>query len=436
MNEISYKKSGRCWIILVLCCLACAVGFGGGMTCMSLFVASLVAQFQSPVTSVTLFFTIATLVSIPALIVVPRLIKKNTAVTAGVCGVLAGASYIAIAMAPSLPMLYLAAVVFGLTYPFATTMLAGIIIPNWFYKNQGLFIGVSLACTGIGGAVLSPVFTSLIASAGWQTALLTLGVAIVVVCGLGSFAFARFSPLPLGLLPYGATENDVKAIEGAGGEKTTAATEGLAYKDFVKSPAFFGLAISLLLVGLVACINQQLNTVAQMSGFDPAVAGLFVSVISIGAMIGKIVLGRVSDRFGGPATGFSGAVLAAIGFVCLLVGISGANEIAMYAGALFCGLGTCLGTLAGPLFTMSAVGPREYATIIGTTSVFLTLGNAVAAPIVSGIFDTTGSYFGSLVLLLVLTVVFAPLAALSIKGARKKWAFGSASEGSKVMEAA
>lgn len=422
MSSVPLKKSGRCWSVFAACCLMCGIGFGGGMTCMSLFMAPMIQAFEAPVTSVTLFFTIATLLCIPAVIIGPRVLAKNASITTGVCGLFMGFSYILIAMAPSLVTLYAAAVIFGLAYPMATTVMAPIIIDKWFYKKQGTLVGVAIACVGITSAILSPILTALIASAGWQTALMTLGALIAVVVGGCGFLLIRFDPLDMGILPYGVTQESIDAMRQSSGKgDESVALLGLTYKEFFKSPLVILLALALLFAGLTACINQQANTIVQFSGFSASIAGLVVTAASIGNIVGPLLLGWVRDKFGSTATSVCGVTIMVIGFACFLGAMASANAALLYVGGFVCGVGTCLGTMAGPLFTMDAAGPREYGPILGTLSVFVTVGNAIAAPIVSGIFDMSGSFFGSIVLLIVLAIAIAPLSLGSIRGLHKKW---------------
>ena len=61
-------------------------------------------------------------------------------------------------------------VVFGLAGSFIFVVPAPILIDNWFKKHKGLALGCAMSFSGIGGAVLSPVFTLLIETFGWREA--------------------------------------------------------------------------------------------------------------------------------------------------------------------------------------------------------------------------------------------------------------------------
>lgn len=421
MGETIEGKSGRAWIILIACCIMCAIGFGGVSTCFSLFVTPLVSELDTSVTSVSLFFVLMMAFGIPGAVIAPRLLEKNAGLASGVGGVIAGLGYLLVANVPSLPTLYVAAALMGFGSSFTTTLMAPILINNWFNVKQGTFVGVALAFTGIGGAILSPVVTGIIASNGWQFAMTALGCLIAVVVGGLGFLCIRYSPETCGCEPYGQAKAALSA-EGAPAEVDDAfAKQGMSFKEFFRAPAAFLVMGAVLFAGFIACINQQANTICQLSGFTAVAAGLVVSCQSIGNVIGKLLLGAVRDRFGGPKAGLMGAFFAILGFCCMIAGVLGQAETLMFAGGFICGLGSCLGTMAAPLFTMDAAGPREYGNILGVVSVFGAIGAAVGTVVVSALYDASGSYVSALVVLAVLAVAIVPFAFAGIKGLQKKW---------------
>lgn len=416
MGNAELKESKRCWAVLVGCCIMCGIGFGIPMTTMSSFMGPMIKSLGASATEVTLYFTCVTFASIPAVIIGPRILKKNAGATVAVCGVVVGLAFVVLSLAPSVQMIWVVGVVVGLFYPLASTLSVPIIIANWFKKASGLIMGIAMAFTGVGSAILVPIVANIIAGAGWQTTMLGMGAAYAVAVALTGALLVRFAPEPLGLLPYGATETDAAAPD-----VKSAALPGVSYKDIFRMPAFYLLAGCLLLAGFASIINQQLNTIAQLSGFAVGAAALMVSCMSLGNVVGKLILGAIKDKTSGAVSGLFGAVCMVAGMVCFLVGIGNGNEAVMYAGAVVCGLGSCLGTMACPLYALDTFGPREYGTILGTVSVFVTFGNAIASPIVSSFYDASGSYAGALIALIACTVVLVPLGFAAVKLGQAKW---------------
>lgn len=425
MSQTELKKSGRCWAILVGCCIMCGIGFGIPMTTMSAFMKPMIVSMGSTATGITLYFTILALASIPCVVIGPRFLKRNAAATVAVCGAVSGAAIMLIALLPSVPMVWFGAVLVGLTYPMCSTLAAPILVSNWFRKGTGVFMGIAMAFTGVGSAILVPIMTGIIGGVGWQNAMLGMGAAYAVIVIATGLLLVRFEPAALGLLPYGLKEG---ADAGAAASADVAALPGMAYKSIFKTAAFWLMVLCLLLVGFTGCINTQINTIAQLSGFSAVVAGFVVTGMSLGNVFGKLILGALKDKFSGAVAGLFGAATAVIGIVLFLFGIGGGGDVPMIAGGFICGLGSCLGTMAGPLFVLDAFGPREYGTILGTMSVFTTVGLALGAPIVSSFYDIGGSYTGALITLLVCFVLIVPLVFASIKSGQAIWKKGKAAD--------
>lgn len=423
MGNVGLKESKRCWAVLVGCCIMCGIGFGIPMTTMSAFMGPMIKSLGASATEVTLYFTCVTFASLPAVVIGPRILKKNAAVVVAICGVVVGLAFVVLSLAPSVPAIWGVGVIVGLFYPLASTLSVPIIVANWFKKASGLFMGIAMAFTGVGSAILVPIVAGVIADFGWQTTLCGMGVAYAVVVAVTGAAFIRFAPEPLGLLPYG-----FNAAQVSSGKKSQGEQMGVSYKDIFRMPAFYLLAACLLLAGFASIINQQINTIAQLSGFAVGAAALMVSCMSLGNVAGKLILGAIKDRASGAVSGLFGAVCMVAGMVCFLVGIGTGGETIMYVGAVVCGLGSCLGTMACPLYVLDTFGPREYGAILGTVSVFVTFGNAIASPVVSSFYDATGSYFGAIVALIACAVVLVPLGFAAVKLGQSKWKKGALPE--------
>lgn len=426
MNN-EYRKSGRCWAVLIGCCLMCGIGFGIPMTTMSAFMKPMIVSLQASATQVTLYFTFVTLASIPAVIIGPRLLEKNASLTVTICGIATGVAFVLLAVAPSVEMVWFAAVVVGLFYPTASTLSAPILVANWFRKSTGLFIGIAMAFTGVGSAILVPIVAGYIESTGWQNTLLAIGVIYVIVIAITGLFFVRYEPMKMGLLPYGATAEEMMR-EKEEADKGKATLPGVKYKEIFRMPAFYMLAICLLLAGFASIINQQINTIAQLSGFAVGAAALVVSLMSLGNVAGKLILGQIKDKASGAVSGLFGAICMIVGMALFILGISNSSVMFMYVGAVVCGLGSCLGTMACPLYVFDTFGPREYGTILGTVTVFVTAGNALGSPAVSAFYDATGSYVGALIMLIVCTVIVVPLGFAAVKFGQRCWKNARASE--------
>ena len=51
----------------------------------------------------------------------------------------------------------------------STRLLISLVTANWFTAKRGLAISIALSGSGFGGAILSPIVSSLIVSVGWRS---------------------------------------------------------------------------------------------------------------------------------------------------------------------------------------------------------------------------------------------------------------------------
>ena len=101
---------------------------------------------------------------------------------------------------------WISGVVFGLAGSFIFVVPAPILIDNWFKKHRGLALGVAMSFSGIGGALLSPAFTSLIQTVGWREAYIIVAAVIAVLVLPWTLFVFKLHPEDIGMKPYGWTE--------------------------------------------------------------------------------------------------------------------------------------------------------------------------------------------------------------------------------------
>jgi len=125
-------------------------------------------------------------------------------------------------------------------------------------------------------------------------------------------------------------------------------------------------------------------------GIPGVVAVSFISVIGISSIIGRLVMGAVSDRLGGKRTLVICLVLQALAMFWLLR----ATDIWMlylFAAVFGFAYGGCvpqLPVIAGEIFELKAIGA-----IIGVQMLGIAIGGAIG-PLLGGyVSDVTGSYY-------------------------------------------
>lgn len=421
---ISYRASNRCWLVLVGCCLMSAVGFSIPITSWTVCMTPIITDIGIGYTEASMYMTACTLCSLVGLLVGPKLIQFGAGKLVAVSGAVSACGFLLIAWQPSATMIAIGGGVCGLAYMLTSLYTAPVVIKNWFARRQGTFTAVALAFIGVGGVILSPLTTWLIADFGWRTAMVILAVAEIVIQLLVGVFMVRLSPIPLGILPWGATEEDVLRITATGEAKEDPSKmKGLRFGESFKTPVAWLMLVVFLGLGAMATVTTNVNPMIQLFGFDAATAGLALSLSSLGNITGKLVMGWATDKKGAQFGCLVASVMAIVGFAGYLLSFTVVpSGVLMCVSAFVCGNGCCMATMMPPLVGMDAFGPKDYDRIYGFFSAIRGVMAAVMTAMVGGMVDATGAYTSTLVFWIVACVVLVPFAYVGIKAGRKRWA--------------
>ncbi len=302
------------------------------------------------------------------------------------------------------------------------------IISNWFVKKRGLVFGILGA--GFGGSlVAASIAQFLISSFGWQTAYVIIGVLpIAVIVPLCSFLIYR-SPRDKGLLPDGETQKS-PGSQGLDEPETVAGLEGKwagtswTLPRALKTHQFWLLfLIAFFLLGLAEqiAIAHQVYFFRDI-GYEPMMAASIFSVFGVAFILGNLC-SFLSDRLGREKVFIPSCLLSA-GAVSLLFLMSDTSQPWMpFLFAVCFGLG--LGA-AAPVFYATVADlfhGRHFGSIQGTVVLGFSLGGAIAPWLAGFLYDKTGSYFVSFIILLasllvsvVLMWLIAPRKLRSVSG--------------------
>lgn len=276
-------------------------------------------------------------------------------------------------------------VAFAAVSPVLTTA----IVIDWFDKGRGAALGVATSGTKVAMMVLPPILAVLIASFGWRTAMLSLGVAIWVLIPV-VLVFVRTSP------------NQMKA---AAAKKAGAASllSGATLQQALRKPAFWLIAASLFANGQVMnLVFIHLPNYMLSQGYNEGMAALALALLAGVGVLGTVVTGVMADKIGSRlmlmimfgARGLSAAL------VILVPGPASLLLFVLVFGLLGYGAIGVIGVLASQLFGKRAIGA-----ILGAAYVFNQVGGA--AGVYSGglAYDLTGNYTASLWLSVATTIV-------------------------------
>jgi len=267
-------------------------------------------------------------------------------------------------------------------------------LPNWFVRQRGLAISLAFSGVGIGSIVLFPSVQALIASAGWRTACVAMGVLVLAVLAPLNL-LVRHRPEDLGLQPDGDRAPTGAAIGARPANVVDAAWVAVEWTlgRAVRTARFWWVAAGYLF-GLYAWYAVQVHQTKYLVeiGFSPSQAAWALGFVSLTGIPGQIGLGHLSDRIGREWVWTVGTTGFAICYGALLLLRETPTPALLWLmviaqGMLGYGLTSVVGAIPAEIFQ-----GRHFGTILGTL-MLAAIGGGAAGPWVTGaLYDRTGSY--------------------------------------------
>ncbi len=294
--------------------------------------------------------------------------------------VLLTAGYVIWASAPNIWIAFLG---LGVVAPLGTSaswVPCNATVVRWFVERRGTALAMATSGTSFANIVAPPVAASLVKAYGWRTALASFALTGGAAMLLSSIWFRR-DPESMGQHPDGKPEPPPAA---AGGE------EGLTAKQATRTVAYWLILCMYALTFLVVFVPfVHSNQFAIALGVESVTAATVISSIGVGALVGRLLVGPLSDRFGRKKL-----VVAAFGLETLaFFGIASSQGLALlYPSAIIFGFSygatvTMLPALVGDYFGRHHAG-AIVGRIFGTAGSLAAIGPYVAQLLV----DSSGSY--------------------------------------------
>lgn len=223
---------------------------------------------------------------------------------------------------------------------------------KFFPDKRGLAVGLNAAGYGSGAMIVAPIASSLIISYGVLNTFKILGAAFLVIIMLCSLVIKA---APTGYKPEG-WEPPVMAGKPGGNDKN--------WKQMLQDPLWYVMACMFAIAAMAGLmILAHASPIGQtMFKLEPQVAALYVSLIALFNMAGRVCFGFLSDRIGRPNTL---SVMFALGAGMLFL-LSNTTSSFMF-GVAGAGIGACFGGA-------QAVFPSLVAEKYGTKNVGVNYG--------------------------------------------------------------
>lgn len=274
-------------------------------------------------------------------------------------------------------------------------------VSNWFVEKRGLAMGITLTGFGLGGLLMLPLASYLIATLDWRMAYHILGLIICVVLIPLSIFIIRGRPGEMGLLPDGKPPGkgqvEMQSTEGSQAGASWTLSAALRTKAFWLIVGALGLAF----VG-AGSVLAHLIPFLQDKEVSPQMASTILALTIGVSIISRVIAGYIVDRVPIKYV-LSLCFLLQIGGLALL--LASGSMTMVWAFVIIFGLAMGGMFALEPLLVSQYFGLTSFGAIYGGLWVFVTLGFAGGPPLAGYIFDITGSYDLAFIIFIVATLV-------------------------------
>ncbi|MGH7353795.1 MAG: MFS transporter [Candidatus Rokuibacteriota bacterium] len=320
---------------------------------------------------------------------------------------MAGAAFALVSAVDTLWQLYLFVGVLGGVGMAGFYLLSTATVSRWFDDRRGLALALVLVGFNLGYITAGPLAASLIATLGWRWAYALIG------SGSGVLMIAAALSVRL---PRAAEAPRAHAIDGRNAA-VAAAERGVTLRQALADPRLWCLNVSwLLLGGLALMVSVHAVPFTRDRGVSLAGASLALTAYGVGAVVGRVTSGAVSDRLGTLTTIRVAYVIELLALVGLLwVPSREALLVSMAVfGAGFAASDTMVVKVIPDVFGLKALGA-----IMGVLTLGWRFGAALGPAAAGFLYDLTGAYtlaFGAAPLAVLASWVLFALGTRRVRG--------------------
>jgi MFS family permease len=393
LDEASLRYAG--WRVVFACFLIALFLFGFGLYGHGVYLAELQRLNGWPAALIsgasTLTFLLANTFATFTNELVARLGVRRL-VLLGIAALAASMTLLAWATAPW--HFYVAFILMSLGWTGMGTVVIATVVSLWFVRRRGLAISLAFTGASSGGVVVTPLLVLLVERLGFATAMLTAMAVMVAVLVPVAVAWIG-SPPAAGSAEAQANESSQAQITSAPGKVSRA--------KLMCSMALWTISIPFALA-LVAQIGFIVHQIALEPRIGRASAGFAVSVMTFMAIVGRLGLGMVVDRFDPRLV--TAASLVSQAAALLAIRQTDSVPIVLAACAVF---GFSVGNLITlpPLIIHREFSAASFVVVMGLSNAISGIIGAFGPVLVGMVRGWTGDYDAALALCIGLELVAA-----------------------------
>lgn len=379
------------WLVLAMAFVVLLFNSGARFA-IGLMLHPMVEELDWSRTTLASVVTVFMIISAAALPFTGRLVDRFGAMQVLAAGVLLSAIPIALMSIIKTPLhaFVLYGVFFALGSAATSITPIGVVVSKWFPNRIGMANSVAISGMGVGQLLIIAVLTSQLMSIGWRSAYLYLGIAIALFV------------MPL-----------IITVSRAGRDKTASATAVATAGNITKTTGCtLGQSLRkrrmwLLLLMYAICGFQDFVIATHIVAFaldeqvSAAVAGNMLAFMGLAGLAGVLLTGFINDRRGPVYPTMICFVLRVLIFTAILYSRS---PVVIVTCALLYGSTFWITAPLTVVYAKLYCGMAYLGSITGMITMVHHMFGGVGAFVGARLFDTSGTYDSTLVLMLVLSV--------------------------------
>lgn len=275
-------------------------------------------------------------------------------------------------------------------------------ISRWFASRRGLALGIVTSGIGLGTLILAPIAAYLISIYDWRISFLILGFVSFLII-IPSAQLLRKTAGESATLPKGEetelTNQDYIGKTGYRNARARFLLQVAKSKNFWLFLLIWSFSAFCVFIVITQLVRHGIDL-----GFTSIQASSILAVIGGVSIIGRIVIGMVSDSLDRKKVAMTCVLFVAVAML-LLVKASNLWMLYLFAvvfGIFYGGIAPTMGALIAETFGLSNIGA-----ILGIIEVGWAGGAALGSILAGYIFDSSGSYtFAFIAGLIAMVIVF------------------------------
>lgn len=378
------------WFVVTGAFCALAANYGARY-CFGVFVRPMFMDYQWPLSTISLAFSINLIVYGLGGLISGRLLDRMAPrwiMTVG--SSIAAAGFIATGFVRTPVQLY---ITFGVLCGIGSAGIGAVVsaasVGKWFIRRRGVAIGVATIGIGLGTLLLTPLAGWVVKHYDWRTGFIILGVIILVVGVLVSQSIMRkSSPEAYGLLPDGDQPEEHTIERG----NTVNVVSDAPSAHILGDNRFWILVICFtgaVMVQMMVFVHQV--PYAVDNGIDRIAAASSLGAIGVASIFGRFFFGWFSDHIRDPKySALVGYLVMACGMMVLL-NVRTVGMLYVYALTLGFGYGSLAPMM--PILVSDRFGRSMLGSAYGLMNFFTVSIAGTIGPVLGGvIYDISGSY--------------------------------------------